>query len=106
MKKKDILVMLDMGLAIVKDVTVANCLRRVENAQRTYLIAQADSGREKNRVLISAIAKLDREAMALEIAYRRVSADMGDKGREVMDMILAELKCEREKRVAEKNHIS
>ena len=106
MEKKDVIALLEMGLAVVKDVTVETCLRRVENAHRAYLIAQADSGREKSKALISAIAKLDREALALEITYRRVKADMGEKGQEVMDLILTELKAERDLRVAEKNRIS
>ncbi len=105
MEKKDILALLEMGMAVVKDTAVAICLRKVEDAQRAYLIAQAEGGREKSRALISAIAKLDREAIALEITYRRVSAEMGEKGQEVMELILAGLKDERDQRVAEKNRI-
>ncbi len=106
MKKEHLFALLDMGMAIIKDVAVRKCLKRIEDSQRQYLIEEADQNRIKSKVVITALFRLDHEIKLLEIEYTRVKASLGEKGEEVMELIMKELNEERARLVKEKNLIS
>ena len=69
MAKKELFALLDLALAIVKDVTLTECLKKVENAQREYLLAEAEKNRGKSKAVIRAIMKIDIECKKLEFTY-------------------------------------
>ena len=106
MQKQDVFQLIGLAGDLAKDFTLALCLKRVEDAQRQYLLAEADAKRGKCSALIKAIAKLDIEIKKLETTYEKVEESMGEKGREVMDILIGELESERKKLVKEKKRIS
>ncbi len=105
MAKKDIFAVLDLALAVVKDAALADCLRRVENAQREYLLAEADKNRGKSKAVIKAIVKIDIECKKLELTYSKIKDDLGSDGKDIMDDLLGMLEKERKRLVKEKNSI-
>ena len=105
MAKKDVFAVLDLAIAVVKDVALADCLRRVENAQREYLLAEADKNRGKSKAIIQAIVKIDIECKKLELTYNKVRNSLGDEGKEIMDELLEMLAKERKTLVTKKNQI-
>ncbi len=106
MAKKDILAVLDLAMAAVKDAALADCLRRVDDAQRAYLIAEADKNREKSKAVIKAIVRIDIECRKLILTYDSIKNDLGEDGQEIMDELMGMLEKERTRLVEEKKSIS
>lgn len=106
MNSQDIFQLLNLGLSVVKDLSLAQCLKRVETAQRNYLEAEAEANRTKSRSVIMSIARLDREIISLEVTYLPLKDTMGEKGREVMDLLVSELEKERKRLVKKKKQIN
>ena len=105
MQKQDIFQLIGLAGDFAKDFALALCLKRVEDAQRQYLLAEADAKRSKSSAVIKSIAKLDIAIIKLEKTYEKVEESMGEKGREVMDLLIGELESERTKLVKEKKKI-
>ena len=106
MQKQDVFQLIGLAVDFAKDIALVQCLKRVEDAQRQYLLAEADAKRGKSSALIKAIAMLDIEILKLEETYKRVEESMGEKGREVMNLLVGELESERKKLVKEKRRIT
>lgn len=102
MQKQDILQLIGLAADFAKDIALVQCLKRIEDAQRQYLLAEADAKRGKSNALIKAIAALDIEIIKLNETYEKIKESMGEKGREVMDLLIGELESERKKLVKEK----
>lgn len=105
MQKQDVFQLIGLAVDFAKDIALVQCLKRVEEAQRQYLLAEAEAKREKGNALVKAIAMLDIEVLKLEDTYKKVEESMGEKGREVMDLLICELESERKKLVKEKRKI-
>lgn len=106
MKQRDIFALLNLGMAVIKDAAVIQCLKRIEKSQREFLIAEADQNRIRSKVVIVSISKLDFQIKDLEMEYARVKPLLGEKGEEIIDLILKELYDERARLVKEKNQIA
>ena len=100
MGSPNVLDLLNVALALIKDQALNNCLKRVEDAQRAYLLAEADRGREKNKAIIKAIAQIDIERIKLNNTYIKVKDDLGPDGVSIMEDIISFLEKDR-KRLAE-----
>jgi len=105
MAKQNIFSVIELAMAVIKDAAVEDCLRRVENAQRELLLAEADKNREKGRAIIRSIAKIDIEQKKLEITYSKIKDDLGDDGKEIMDNLIRMLNEDRARFIQEKNRI-
>ena len=98
--------LINLGLSVAQDLTMAQNLKRVEDAQRQLLIAEAKNNRKKSNAVIMAIMKLDLEINKMEQTYALIKDSMGDKGQEVMDLIVNELEKERKRLVKKKKEIN
>lgn len=105
MAKEKLFAVIDMALAVVKDAALADCIKRVENAQREYLLAEADKNRAESKAVIQSIAKIDIECRKMEITYDKVKDELGNSGEVIMEELIDMLSKERKRLVKEKNLI-
>ena len=105
MARDEVIIAIDAALAVIKDIAITECLKRVENAQREYLLAEAKQNREKTDEIIRSIRQIDLERMRLEATYSKVKNSLGDEGNRCIEVVLKSLEKKRKYRVSEKNDI-
>lgn len=105
MKRDNLIVLIDLALAVVKDIAIEKSLVRVKEAHREYLLAEASSNRDKSKAVVRAIAKIDTQCIILERDYLKAKDTMVADGRAAMEPLLDMLKRERMRLVEEKNRI-
>lgn len=105
MDSKELFPLIDIALAMVKDNAINNALRKVEEAQREYLIANAEANRKKSNEVIAALMKLDIEKLQLKFQFDRNKENLSPKAIDSIQAVLNFLDQKRTNLVAEKNRI-
>lgn len=103
--KKDLFPLIDIALAAVKDIAIDNALKRVEEAQREYLIVAAETNRKKSSEVIRALKKLDTEKVRLQLEVNRLRGNLTPQAISSLQAVFDCLETKRAELVIEKNMI-
>jgi len=104
-KKNELFILIDLALAVVKDIALEDRLKKIQSAQREYIQAQACANRSKSKAIIKAIVNIDTQVILLERDYLKVKDTLETDGRAAMEPLITMLKKERIRLVNEKNAI-
>lgn len=96
MESESLLSLIELALGIAKDKAVEDSLLRVQNAQREYLLVQAETGRKKSRAIICAMAKLDQSIRMFEHEYEKIKPSLSREAREPFEKLYSGLGKKRE----------
>ena len=105
MKKNEIFILIDLALAVVKDIALEERLKNIQSAQREYIQAEACVNRNKSKAIIKAIVNIDTQFILLERDYLKAKDTLEVDGRAAMEPLIDMLKKERVRLVNEKNAI-
>ena len=81
--------MIEMALAVVKDQAMIINLRKIEDAQRDFLLAEADQNRNHNRELIRSIAKIDVELIKLKNDFIKGKSNLDSESIKAIEDLIA-----------------
>lgn len=98
--------LLDLALGIAKDRATDKALRRVQEAQREYLLEKVDADRKKGAAIIKAIFKLDQETNRLKTQYNKIESSLTMEAHHSFQQIFQALERQRNQLVQEKKNIS
>lgn len=97
---------LQFVIGIVKDKALQDCLIRVGDAQRHYLIAKANEKRKQEQALIRARAKLEISLQKMQLTYDKVKPSLSSEAQAAMQKLLDDIRWEIQDTIQEKNKIS
>lgn len=103
---RKIMSLIDILLGYTKDKIFNDALRDVQNAQREYLIAEAEDRRSKANAVIHSIIKLDISVQMLKSEYARVQSMLTPDAKAHFDELFNSLANQRCKLVQEKHSLS
>ena len=104
-KESGLFPLVELALGVVKDVTIHDSLKRIQEAHREYLLECAKANRKKTDAVIKAMQKLDIERLRLESEYRRLENVLSDEASCNIVKIIQHLEHIRKQMVMEKNSI-
>ncbi len=103
---QNLFALIDITLGLAKDIALDNSLRRIQEAQRQLLVAEADANRKKSSAVISAISTLDIEKLKLQMVYSDLKPQLTPQASDNIRAIIYEIENQRRELVEEKNNIS
>lgn len=95
-----------VAMAAIKDIAMADCLKRIEDSQRKLILEEAEGNRKKERQILDDILRLDIEIIELEDLFSKKKTGLDREAIKSIESILNGLKGRKQDLIKEKDRIN